>query len=120
MNTTNHRSITSLSRAAAILLTLGLFTIGSIPNIGHAFPGILHWIAHIAAYALIAYAFGLGWPQWPALLIVASVAAIGAIHEVTEIITHSHALEAEDAIVNTIGVVIGVAIQRITQRTIIQ
>jgi hypothetical protein len=43
---------------------------------------------------------------------VALVAAIGAIHEITEILTHSHAIETADIIINGIGVLIGVAIQR--------
>ena len=100
----------------AVLLTLGLFTLGSLPTAGHAFPGAMHWVAHLAAYALIAFAFGLGWPQRPALHIAAMVAAIGAIHEATEIITHSHAFETEDVMVNAIGVLIGVLIQRATIR----
>ncbi len=46
----------------------------------------------------------------------AVVAAIGAIHEASEIFTHSHAFETADAIVNAIGALIGVAIQRAVQR----
>lgn len=101
-----------------MLLTLGLFTVGSMPAAGHAFPGAMHWVAHLAAYALIAFAFGLGWPKQPAVQIAALVAAIGAIHEATEIITHSHIFEIEDAIVNATGAMIGVAIQRAIQRVI--
>jgi hypothetical protein len=113
-----HSPITTLARAATVLLTLGLFTVGSVPTAGHAFPGAMHWLAHLAAYALIAFAFGLGWPKRPAALILAFVAAIGAMHETTEILTHSHGFETEDAIVNVIGALIGVAIQRATQRAI--
>ena len=99
-----------------MLLTLGLFTVGSIPAVGHAFPGAMHWVVHIAAYALIAFAFGLGWPKRPAAHIAVLVAAIGIVHELTEIITHSHAFETEDVIVNVIGALIGVAIQRAITR----
>jgi hypothetical protein len=60
MDTTTLSPITKLARAAAVLLTLGLFTIGSIPAAGLAFPGLMHWIAHLAAYALLAFAYGLG------------------------------------------------------------
>ncbi len=112
MNVTTLAPVTKLARAAAVLLTLGLFTIGSIPAAGLAFPGTLHWIAHLAAYALIAFTFGLGWSLRSATHMAALVAAIGAIHEVTEIYTHSHAFETEDVIVNAIGALIGVAIQR--------
>ncbi|MDP2760181.1 MAG: hypothetical protein Q8O64_07205 [Sideroxyarcus sp.] len=112
MNATTLLPTPILARTTAVLLTLGLFTIGSIPAAGHAFPGAMHWAAHLAAYALIAFAFGLGWPKWPAAQIAAFVAAIGIAHEATEIITHSHVFETEDAIVNAIGALIGVTIQR--------
>ena len=118
MSATNLSPITKLARAAAVLLTLGLFTIGSIPAAGLAFPGPMHWVAHLAAYALIAFAYGLGWPLRPAAHLVALVAAIGAIHEITEIITHGHAFETRDVIVNAIGALIGVAIQRALQRVL--
>lgn len=101
-----------------MLLTLGLFIIGSTHTASHAFPGAMHWVAHLATYALIAFASGLGWPQRPAAHIAAVVATIGAIHEITEIITHSHGFEIEDAVVNTIGALIGVTIQRTILRAI--
>lgn len=116
MTAITHPRIASFGRAAAVLLTLGLFTIGNIPTAGQAFPGALHWVAHLAAYALIAFASGLGWPNRHAMQIAALVAIIGAIHETTEIFTHSHAFETEDAVVNAIGALIGVAIQRATRR----
>jgi VanZ family protein len=101
-----------------MLLTVGLFAISSTPKAGYAFPGVMHWVAHLAAYALIAFAFGLGWPKRPMVHIAILVAAIGVIHEMTEIITHSHAFEIEDAIVNAIGALVGVAIQRTAQRAV--
>ena len=116
MTTLSH--LTTLARAAAVLLTLGLFTIGSLPSAGHAFPGAMHWVAHLSAYALISFAFGLGWQQRPVAQIAAFVTALGAIHETAEIITHNHAFETEDVIVNAIGALIGVAIQRAVQRAI--
>lgn len=120
MNAAMHPLITSLARAAAVLLTLGLFTIGSIPNVGHAFPGVLHWVAHLAVYTMIGLTSALGWPRQPALLIAVLIALIGFAHEATEIVTHGHVFETADAIVNAIGTIIGVAIQRITQRTLLQ
>ena len=118
MNTTTLAPVAKFARAAALLLTLGLFTIGSIPAAGLVFHGVWHWIAHLAAYALLAVAYGLGWPQRPAMHIALVVAAIGAIHELTEIVTHHHAFEARDVIVNAIGALIGVAIQRAMQRAV--
>jgi hypothetical protein len=104
--------ITKPARAAAMLLTLGLFAVGSFPAAGQAFPGAWHLVAHLAAYALIAFTFGLGWPQRPAAHLVVLVAAISAIHEITEVVTHSHAFETNDVVINAIGALIGVAIQR--------
>lgn len=112
MNARDRPRNIKLPRAIAALLTLGLFTIGSIPASGLAFPGAMHWMAHLVAYALIAFAFGLGWQQRPALQITALVTAIGAIHEATEIVTHSHGFETEDVMINALGAVVGVAIQR--------
>jgi uncharacterized membrane protein (DUF2068 family) len=118
LNVTFPSSITKLARASAVLLTLGLFTVGSIPNAGEAFPGAMHWVTHLAAYALIAFAYGLGWPKRPMAHIAILVAAIGIVHEITEISTHNHAFETEDAMVNAVGALIGVAIQRTMQRAI--
>jgi len=42
--------------------------------------------------------------------------SIGALHEVAEIITHSHAFETADVIVNAVGALIGAAIQRAVAR----
>ena len=120
LNSTTRLPTTTLARAVAVLLTIGLFTIGSIPTAGHAFPGSMHWVAHLAAYAVIAFSFSLGWAERPGMYIAAFVAAIGAIHEATEIITHSHVFETNDAIVNAIGALIGIAIQKITKRLTLQ
>jgi hypothetical protein len=105
--------MTTIARAAAILLTFGLFTVGSVPVAGHAFPGGWHVTAHLAAYALIAVAFSAGWSEWAAVYPVLLVAVIGASHEITEILTHSHAVETTDIVINAIGAFAGVAIQRV-------
>jgi hypothetical protein len=112
MSETSLSRITKPARAAAMLLTLGLFAVGSFPAAGQAFPGAWHLVAHLAAYALIAVTFGIGWPQRPAAHLVVLVATIGAIHEITEVLTHSHAFETNDLVINAIGALIGVAIQR--------
>jgi len=102
--------MTKLFRVTTALLILTLFTVGSLPAAGQAFPGIMHWVAHLSAFALIALSFGLGWPRMQATHIAVIVAAIGVFHELTEIITHSHAFETQDAVINSIGALIGVAI----------
>lgn len=107
-------------RAVALLLTVALFTIGSVPAAGYAFPGTAHWVAHLTAYAMIAFFFGRGWPARPAAHIVVFVAAIGTLHEASEIISHNHAFETADALVNAFGASIGVTIQAVTKRTYTQ
>jgi glycopeptide antibiotics resistance protein len=52
----------------------------------------------------------MGLQKMPVAFTAVSVAAIGIIHEVTEIITHSHNFEFYDAVVNTLGAVIGMMI----------
>jgi VanZ family protein len=112
MSATGLSRMTKPARVAAMLLTLSLFAVGSFPAAGQAFPGAWHLVAHLAAYALIALTFGVGWPQRPAAHLVVLVAAIGAIHETSEVLTHSHAFETNDVVINAIGALIGVAIQR--------
>ena len=89
---------------------LTLFTVGSVPATGQAFPGNSHWIAHLTAYALIAFFCGLGWPNWRAVFIALFVATIGLVHELTEIITHAHPFEQNDVVINATGALIGVLI----------
>jgi glycopeptide antibiotics resistance protein len=102
----------TLFRAVTILFILCLFVVGSFPAAGHAFPGAKHQFAHLTAYALISFCLGKGWQKLHAVQIVLIVASIGFIHELTEIVTHSHAFETNDAIINALGAVIGVLIYR--------
>ena len=99
-------------RAATVLLILCLFTVGSYPAAGQAFPGNMHWLAHLSAYGLIAFVIGLGWQKMKPIHIAIIVGAIGFVHEVTEIVTHSHGFESTDVVVNAIGALIGAGILR--------
>lgn len=105
--------IVQCCRALAIALTVFLFVVGSFPAAGKAFPGVMHWLAHFATYAVIAFSYGLGWHKQPAMLVAGFVAALGAIHEYSEIFTHEHTFEIADALVNAIGAVVGVAVERV-------
>jgi VanZ family protein len=105
-------TITSTSRVLAIVLTVLLFVAGSFPSAGQAFPGVTHWVAHFVAFAVIAFAYALGWKKQPALLVVGYVAALGAIQECSEIFTHHHALEIADILVDFFGAGIGVVLKR--------
>lgn len=102
------------ARVTAFLLILLLFTVGSLPEAGAAFPGMVHWIAHAGMYALIAFCVGLGWRQWPSYMVVALVALTGVAHESSEIVTHHHALEIGDLVVNASGALVGTLMQRLT------
>jgi len=105
-------TITSTSRALAIALTVLLFVAASPPAAGQAFPGVMHWIAHLTAYAAIGFAYGVGWRKQPAIFVIGLVAALGLIQECSEIFTHHHALEIADILVDSFGAVIGVALKR--------
>ena len=123
-NTNNHPdadkvAAVKIARIAATVLVLLLFTVGSLPETGSAFSGMMHWIAHVGMYALISFAVGLGWRQLPAWLVVALVALVGVFHESTEIFTHHHALEIVDMGVNALGAFVGTFMQRLTVRCVI-
>jgi hypothetical protein len=105
-----------IARVIAFLLILLLFTVGSLPETGAAFPGVMHWIVHVGMYALIAFTVGLGWQKWPAYMVVALVAMTGVAHESSEIVTHHHALEIGDLAVNALGALVGTLMQRLTFR----
>ena len=55
-----HFAIVAGFRALAIALTVFLFVVGSFPAAGQAFPGVTHWIAHLAACAVIAFTLWSG------------------------------------------------------------
>ena len=99
-----------LFRVATVLLIFSLFTIGSMPATGLAFPGYSHWAVHFSTYALLALFFGLGWQKLKPSYIALIVTAIGFVHELSEIVTHSHALEFNDVIVNASGALTTVVI----------
>ena len=116
VKTSPPQSAITAGRASAIALTIVLFVAGSFPVAGQSFPGATHWIAHPAAYAVLAFAYAPGWQKQAALCVALCVAvlvaALGAIHEIAEIVTHGHALEIADIVVNSAGVATGVAVER--------
>ncbi len=104
-----------LLRTFALILTLVLFLVGSIPSIGHTFQGEMHWIAHGVTYSMIGFTFPLAWPQWTAQVILL-VIALGSVHEAVEIVSHNHTFEVYDALANGVASIVGVAIARIIIR----
>ena len=109
--------IPNFFRLLSILLILSLFTIGSLPSTGQAFPGNLHWAVHLSTYALITFSCSMGWQKIPIVHVALLVATIGFIHELTEIITHSHGFEYNDALVNLFGALTGMAITILIRRS---
>ena len=107
---------TTYYRLATTLIILGLFSIGSRHAAGQLFPGTMHEVAHLSAFALISISCGLGWQKMQATYIVLIVASIGFVHELTEIITHNHPFETQDAVIDAIGALIGVAILSIIRK----
>jgi len=105
-------AIAASCRALTIALAVFLFVASSFPAAGLAFPGITHRVAHLTAYAVIGFAYGLGWQRQPSLPIFGFVAALSAIQECSEIFTHHHALDVADVLVDSIGAAIGGALTR--------
>ena len=104
-------------RLLTILLVISLFTIGSLPATGHAFQGNLHWAVHLSIYALITFSFSMGWQKVPTVYMALLVSVIGLIHELTEIITHSHGFEYKDVLINALGALIGMTIAVLVKRS---
>ena len=116
LNVIIHSPNIRLIRAAAVLLTLGLFTLGSITH-RWAYFSRRDALGGASCYLCFDCLHLLPWlaaPVSTAHCCLGSV--IGVIHEVTEIITHSHGFEIKDVMVNALGVLIGVLIQRATIR----
>jgi hypothetical protein len=103
-------NMTQLFRMATLLFVFCLFTIGSLPATGLAFPGKMHFVVHLSVYAMIAFSLGTGWPKLNSAVVAIIVAGIGCFHEFTEIATHHHLFEATDVIINAIGATLGVVI----------
>jgi VanZ family protein len=76
-------------------------------------------VVHLATFALISFSLGMGWQKIPVAFTAVSVAAIGIFHEVTEIVTHSHDFEFYDAVVNTLGAVIGMVILLLVRKWVL-
>lgn len=66
-----------------------------------------HWLPHAASFALLAFAWALGVPRAPTLLVALAVIAFGFAHEAIEIVGHAHGYEWADAIVDGLGAACG-------------
>lgn len=103
-------------RVLSALLIILLFTVGNVPAAGQQFPGTAHWVAHVSAYAVIAFTFGLGWNRIPWPYVALIVGVVGFVHELTEIVFHAHPFEALDALVNFVGGAMGAGLLGLYRR----
>ena len=68
-----------------------------------------HYAAHFAAFATYAVVWSLGLPRVRPVVLACAVIAFGFLHEAYEIQGHSHGFELDDAIVDALGAIAGLA-----------
>jgi len=74
-----------------------------------------HWLPHLVSFAALAFAWALGVPRAPTLLVALAVIAFGFAHEAIEILGHAHGYELADAIVDGIGAACGALLAHIAK-----
>jgi VanZ family protein len=97
------------SLIAAAALTLSLLAVSVVPIAGQVAPGNWHWIAHLGAYAVLAFLWRRALPRASALALAAAVIAFGFAQEAIEITGHAHAFELADALIDAAGAILGAA-----------
>lgn len=103
----------NLYLAFALAASIGIFFVAGRPPISDALNGSgLHWIAHIATYAVLAACYGKGLPRIPAILIGGLVVAIGGLHELYEVIRYGIDFEFHDVFYDGVGAAIGALLAR--------
>jgi len=97
----------------ALMMSIAIFFVAGRPAVGEVLNGSgLHWIAHIATYAVLAACYGKGLPRAPALLIGGLVVAIGGLHELYEVIRYGIDFEFHDVFYDGVGAFIGALLVR--------
>lgn len=97
----------------ALLLTLALFVLGGHPATAGLFSESYHDWVHIAAFASVVLAYGLAFPGLSLLAMAIFAVGLGIVHEIFQIFTPAHAFEADDAIYNSAGALIGAIVSRV-------
>jgi VanZ family protein len=87
-----------------------------VPWTGQGIGAGLHWGAHLASFAMLAFLWRCGLARVPVLAIGLGVVAFGFAHEAIEIIGHAHDYELADAAVDAIGAIIGVLLAHLPAR----
>ncbi|MCC6609124.1 MAG: hypothetical protein IT515_05540 [Burkholderiales bacterium] len=97
--------------AGAAVMTLALLWASVVPGAGVVFAyGGMHYVAHFAAFTVLAFAWRYALPKAPAWAVLAAVVAFGFAHEAIEIAGHAHGFELADALVDAAGALAGVAL----------
>jgi len=102
--------------ASAIVMTIGLTLVAATPSSADIVGSALHRPAHIAAYAMVAFAWTRGLPMVSAPLMMLAGVALGFAHEALEIVGHRHPFELADAFYDAAGAITGVIVARFSIR----
>lgn len=90
--------------AGAIALTLILLLASLSLRASEAAAALgPHWLSHLVSFGALAFAWALGMPRVPTLIVALAVIAFGFAHEAIEIVGHAHGYELHDAIVDGVG-----------------
>ena len=101
----------SLGCAIGLTIVLLVAAVVPVPSTGvGSKSAILHWLAHLVAFAILAFTWRFGLPRFSAIAVALAVVAFGLAHEAIEILGHSHAYEWADVVVDSIGSISGVVI----------
>jgi hypothetical protein len=98
------------SLALSIPLTILLLWASVRPSVAQTFEGELHWLAHFLAFVILAAAWRCALPRVPAFIVTLAVIGFGFVQEAIEMVGHAHAFELRDAVVDSVGVIVGILI----------
>jgi hypothetical protein len=101
--------------AGAVALTVVLLWASISPRASEVAAVGPHWLPHLASFGALAFAWAMGVPRAPTLIVALAVIAFGFAHEAIEIVGHAHGYELRDAIVDGIGGVAGALLARVVR-----
>lgn len=97
--------------AAAIALTAALLAASFFPLAGEVFGyGSLHYVAHFAAFMVLALAWRRALPGVSLWAVLAGVVAFGFAQEAIEVAGHAHGFEFADALIDAAGALAGLVL----------
>ncbi len=97
----------------ALALSIGIFFVAGQRPVSEMLNGTgLHWIAHIMTYGILAAGYAKGLPRAPVILIGCLTAAIGGLHELSEVAKYGIHLEYRDLFYDTASALAGAFLAR--------